>query len=823
MTMLRRRVTLPILLLVLSLPAAHIARAADAFEPNDSFAAAQPLAFGSHVLSGESEDWFVVANITPGFLRVDVPLAGSLVNVFLWSPTAPNPAGVCTPQNGCLSAGPFPVTYPLVATSTIYVQVIPVNPPAATPYTLTVANDASFAGDDASDDDAGNDSITTAVPQAHATFDLPGRAAYDADFYAIPVLPGQLSVCLEFEPAAGNIDLELYDSSFQRIELSTALTNDGCVFGSPAAGPSNKRKLERGIVAEETLYIGVRGTAGNAYRLSGDLPTQWITRLDYGPIHRASITLADLDGDGLEEILVGTSKGLDAGLNEVVPAALVVLEHDGTERWHFSPPAMAGPDPSTGLTYQTSSVSSTPAVADVDDDGQLDVVIGAGADTAGEGDPDRPGQPGDLGAVYAVDGATGLMKWMHLSDDRIGTAIGGEGIPDGVFGTPVIADIDGGRFPEVIYGGWDQRVWILDGATGVSKTGPVGPLGKMGTLVFDTVWSSPALADVDEDGFIDILVGSDQSTNPEAGTRLGGVFHVLDRFGVENIPGFDAETNIGATNPAYDGIYGKWEEQTVWSSPAAADFDGDEHLEIAYGTSFFGLVAPTLGRYIRVWNHDGTLHRTFVTSGQTFASPLFADLTGDGTLELIGADMLGRVYAWSRTSDDVTPLFSTLTLPRSSEPAPHAIVGSPLAVDLNGDGSLEILYMQAAQVVVVNADGIQLSDPTRLRMTVGGFEGSPAVGDVDRDRVLDVIAAGTVVGEAPCNCIDDHKSVVFAFRWDNGVLPEDSSFRFAKRMFRAVPEADGAGVGVVTLLVLASLRRIRADRDGARLGRQVEG
>jgi hypothetical protein len=157
-----------------------------------------------------------------------------------------------------------------------------------------------------------------------------------------------------------------------------------------------------------------------------------------------------------------------------------------------------------------------------------------------------------------------------------------------------------------------------------------------------------------------------------------------------------------------------------------------------------------------------------------------------------------------------------LTVPRSGQAATPPIIGSPLAVDLNGNGTLEILYMQGAQVVVVDAAGNQLSDPTRLRMTVDGFEGSPAVGDIDRDRVLDVIAAGTVVGEAPCNCVDDHKSTVFSFRWDNSLLPPDSSFRFAKRQFRAVPEPGGVGLGLTAGLALAGLRRLRAQVAGTR-------
>lgn len=780
----------------------------DVFEPNDSFAEARELAFGEYLLTATDDDWFVVRDVPPGMLRFEVPQAGFTVNAFLWSATAPNPAGPCTPQNGCLSAGPTPAGYPLVATTTFYLQVKPVAHGSV--YTLRVGDSIEHPGDDAADAGPGDDSIATAVPLPAATADLPGRVSWDPDFVAIPALPGQLAICLEFDPGAGNVELELYDSSYQRIALGGALTNQGCTFGAPAAGPANKRRIERGLVAEETLYVATRGSQGVPYRLTIDLPTQWLSRLDYGPIRHSSITLADLDGDGFEEILVGTSKGLDAGLAEIVPAALVCLNHDGSLRWAFSPPALPGPDPDTGLVYQTSSVSSTPAVADLDGDGVLDVVVGAGADVAGERpNPLRPGQPGDVGGVYAVSGATGALLWAHVSDDRIGTATGGDGIPDGVYSTPVIADIDGAPGLEVVFGGWDQRVWVLDGATGAAKTGPMGPHGRMGTLVHDTVWSSPALADLTGDGRLEILIGSDQTTNPEAGTRTGGVFHAIDRFGNETVPGFDQPTNVNPTNPAATPLPGKWEEQTLWSSPAVADFDGDGRPEIAYGTSFFGGLPSTRGRYIRVWNHDGSELRRFDTSGQTFATPLFADLTGDGSLELVAADMAGRVYAWSHTSGPATPLWATTTVPWSPAPGPHPILGSPLAADLNGDGQLEILFVQGPQIVVVDAQGNQLSDPTRMRMTVGGFSGSPAVGDVNRDRVLDVIAGGSVVGAPPCHCPDDVKGVVFSFRWDDGRLPEDSGFAHAKRQFRAVPEPRGPLGALAAAAVLAALARRR--------------
>ena len=828
-----RRCRRTLLLVLLATGFAAPAAGDDGFEPNDGFAQAKPLTPGSHALVAADDDWFVVA-LPPGQLRVDVPGRAGQLQVFLWHESAANPAGPCLSANGCLAAPPVPLLYTFVASQSVYVQVKPLDPGAALSYTLELSTAVAHPGDDAFDAGGGNDSIAAATP-VPADLDAGGLRAFDQDFYAVPVLPGQFSACIEFDPAQGNVDLDLYDAGHVRVRASPALTTEGCVFRGPPSPTANRRKLEWIVTREGVLYVAARGQGGIPYRLMLDLPTQWISRLPYGPIRASSVTLADLDGDGAEEILVGTSKGLGPApaYPEILPAALLCLEADGRLRWAYSPPAFPGPDPQTGLHYQTSSIASTPAVGDVDGDGVLDVVFGAGADnTDAEGDPfSRMGQPGDMGGVYAVDGRTGQLKWRRLARDIGGGPSGtGDGVPDGVHGSPLVVDLDGGPTPEVVFGGYDQRFWILDGGSGCPKNGawlaqactdspdPCAVDGKCrdGSRVFDTVWSSPSAADVDGDGFRDVLIGGDITTNPEAGTTTGGVFHVFDRFGEQTIPGFDQEINVAPTNPGYEPILGKWEEQTIWSSPVAADFDGDGRPEIAYGTSWFGLLPPTVGRYVRVWNHDGTPFRILPTAGQTLASPLFADLTGDGTLELIAADTTGRIYAWSSAS--ATPLFATRTTPWAPPgQTEHPIVAAPLALDLDGDGVLEILYAQGPQIVVVDAQGVQLSDPTRLRGAVAGFRGTPGVGDVNRDGVLDIIAGGGVVGEPPCVCVDVascgcKQAVVFTFRWDHTRLPPDGRFRAARRMFRVPEPRAGTGAAAAGLALVALVARRRTGR-----------
>jgi len=439
--------------------------------------------------------------------------------------------------------------------------------------------------------------------------------------------------------------------------------------------------------------------------------TVWTKTLNFGPIRDVSVALYDIDNDGKDEIFVGTSKGLDASFNEIRPAGLICLEDDGTVKWTRTFPAITTPDLQTGKTYNTTSVTTAPFFSDIDGDGKMEILIGVGAEAFGEA-PDVVGQPGDKGGIYALE-SDGSIKWFHESLD---IAELGDQRPDGVFGSPIVYDIDNDGKREIVYNSWDQFTWILDAETGAEQS-------KL--RLFDTIWSTPAIADINNDGIDEILVTGDITENPDAGTQTGGIFHVISPNGIQNIPGFDSPV----ANPLYSSLRGKFEEQPLWSSPVVGDIDNDGFLEIAYGTGNF--FQDGRGEYIRVWNHDGTEKFKLITQGRTFATPLIADIDNDGNLDIVAVTLEGWVHAWNNQGNVI---FAT-------QVDANPIFNAPLAVDTNNDGKLEIIFSSGIQVVILDTHGNMLHP--QYAMINELYRGSVAVKDIDDDGVLDLISGGT--------------------------------------------------------------------------------
>jgi hypothetical protein len=181
----------------------------------------------------------------------------------------------------------------------------------------------------------------------------------------------------------------------------------------------------------------------------------------------ASPALADLDEDGDLEIIVGTYE---------TNGRIHVWHHDGTALagWPYTIPRGSA---------STSSVTSSPAVGDLDGDGALEIVCGS---------------TGRCGSVYAWSaGGAVLSGWPFLTNVVV----------DG--SSPVIGDLDGDGSPEIVVGS-GSGFTPFGCATGISKAYVLRADGSvfpgfpvdLGTAAPP----NPALADIDADGDVEILL-----------------------------------------------------------------------------------------------------------------------------------------------------------------------------------------------------------------------------------------------------------------------------------------------------------------------------
>jgi hypothetical protein len=456
--------------------------------------------------------------------------------------------------------------------------------------------------------------------------------------------------------------------------------------------------------------------------------------LQGGIVDKSSPTLADLTGDGVPEVLVGTT-GYNALLNNYSsPMYLEARRGNGDLYFRVNVGA---------------PINSSPAVGDIDDDHDPEVVVSLGGDVA---DRDH------YGGVRAYS-HTGNQLWFFDTHDG-----DGNGYPDGVYSSPTLCDVDGDEDIEIIFGSWDQRIYMLDhNGNSIWNDKPAGYTGE-GFLVGDSVWSTAACVDLNRDGSKEIIIGGDITGGgvlPDGThTEDGGYLFIFDKDG-----------NI---------LVRRYLTEAVYAAPAVGDLDGDGDYEIVSGTSWYWWNAH--GRsgqpYVYAFDVSQVFNNQIAYSDPAklphldgwprptdypgFSSPALADLDDDGDLEVvigtshpyIQNDAIagdGSVYAWHHTGQLVA---GWPVRPRNWDSQDGPIFSSPTVADVDGDGSPEVLFSMLWDVYVYNADGSQ-----QHRLETGyNVWGSPAVGDTDGDQRPDIwIGGGDAFGD---------RSRGYLWRWE---------------------------------------------------------
>lgn len=350
--------------------------------------------------------------------------------------------------------------------------------------------------------------------------------------------------------------------------------------------------------------------------------------------------------------------------------------------------------------------SDYPALVDIDNDGDLDLIIG-----------------GYYGLLFYENIGT-ISDPEFVKNDTVFTSVNTQigGDPK-----PAFADLDGD-------GDYDLLVGIGESFVSGPEPGLTIGFRNVGTVTqpqfeFDALLvtgipdvglnSYPALADIDGDGDYDLLIGRD-----------GGALYYYKNTGTSSTPIWTREFNTFASV----------ESSTYWKNPTFVDLDYDGDLDLVYGQStgiLFvyrnnGTPANPLFQYypdyFKVIKLDG--------SGGTVS---LADFDGDGDYDLLSGMWDGKFYYFRNDGTNHKPAFNRVNMPFSNLTVNS--YSAPVFVDIDNDGDFDIVSgaLNGQVFCYINNNGNFTLNNSIFGFIDIGWMSIPTFADIDGDGDLDLL------------------------------------------------------------------------------------
>ncbi len=317
----------------------------------------------------------------------------------------------------------------------------------------------------------------------------------------------------------------------------------------------------------------------------------------------------------------------------------------------------------------------------------------------------------DVAAVGQVSSGSGVATFRNLGDGSFAAAVVA---PGGASGRRIIAaDLDG------------------DDETDLATSGGHWLRGKGDGTFFAPVatgWQGQTLAsgDFDGDDVLDVAVGGSDS-----GTQVA-IFRGLGGGAFER-----GETYAGTLDP---------------DSIAVGEIDGDGNLDLVIGIASGGLYGPTDGSgsvtSFLLGRGDGTFAGVPVRKG---VLAVVADFDDDGRKDLLTAEDAGdtrfrlfrgkkqRLRFKAPVEFDEDFAVADLAVGKLDANASPDFVAFSRAVSVSDPGSLHVRLRQGAGFVDGDDVPLAIAPPVQNGRSI-------ALGDVNRDGTLDVVAIGSLPG-----------------------------------------------------------------------------
>lgn len=428
------------------------------------------------------------------------------------------------------------------------------------------------------------------------------------------------------------------------------------LIATPGAGD---RDVGGVAIDGDTVYF----TADNRQIVAASLAGKLLWTAEASGKVRPAPALADLDGDGAIDVVVGDESG----------ALRAIAGASGKPLWTVK----------TGESeYGARGYIAAAAIADLDGDGHDDVVAAARD-----------------AIVAAYRGKDGGVLWQKRGDS-------------GIHASPTIADFDLDGAPEVLAAWAYSEVSVLDGKTGASR------------------WTTNLQRD---DGGIEGLFATPTPLPGAPGVLVAGTAWWDEADGV---------ILVGAEARKFRAFEGR-----VTASAVVVDLDNDGRAEAIVGTEKGALLAFTA---------DGRRAALAQLGGPIEATAMVVDVDADGALELLVASNDGILTCFSTpaTGRPYVSRFRGESAHNRGDLGKTALgwrAGRPGTPPPRPGTAVRIDYLQCCQDLVQEAQRAAAPDDARLLQAASKCSSLAAVG-MERAGALTSIAEAASGAKLPSSC-----------------------------------------------------------------------